>query len=259
MVKSWLESMLIALSMYSVLPVKCLNWTEKNLRNAMVFFPLVGLLCGAGLWAVWTVCGLLHVGSVLFGALAVLCGVLVTGGIHLDGFCDTADALYSRRPQEEKLRILKDPNCGPFAVFSVILVLLICFGAYVQLYQTQGRSVIWLLTGGFVMSRCLSGIAVTTLPIAPSSSLVKTFGESAGKHVRILLVIIYGIIGLLLVWFWGWLAVALTWISLIVFYGCSHMAKKQFGGITGDLAGFFLVLCETAYVLGAALLGGVLA
>ena len=109
------------------------------------------------------------------------------------------------------------------------------------------------------MSRCLSGIAVTTLPIAPSSSLVKTFGESAGKHVRVLLVIIYGIIGLLLVWFWGWLAVALTWISLIVFYGCSHMAKKQFGGITGDLAGFFLVLCETAYVLGAALLGGVLA
>ncbi|HCY33767.1 MAG TPA: adenosylcobinamide-GDP ribazoletransferase, partial [Ruminococcus sp.] len=51
--KSWLESLLIALSMYSAIPVKCLNWTEKNLRNAMVFFPLVGLLCGVGLWLVW--------------------------------------------------------------------------------------------------------------------------------------------------------------------------------------------------------------
>ena len=102
--KSWLESLLIALSMYSAIPVKCLNWTEKNLRNAMVFFPLVGLLCGAGLWLVWLVCGLLHVSSVLFGVLAVASGVLITGGIHLDGFCDTADALYSRRPQEEKLR-----------------------------------------------------------------------------------------------------------------------------------------------------------
>lgn len=175
--KSWLESLLIALSMYSAIPVKCLNWTEKNLRNAMVFFPLVGLLCGVGLWLVWLVCGLLHVSSVLFGVLAVVSGVLITGGIHLDGFCDTADALYSRRPQEEKLRILKDPNCGPFAVFSVILVLLVSFGSYVQLYQTQGRNVVWLLAGGFLLTRCLSGIAVTTLPVAPTSSLVKTFGE----------------------------------------------------------------------------------
>ena len=180
-------------------------------------------------------------------------------GIHLDGFCDTADALYSRRPQEEKLRILKDPNCGPFAVFSVILVLLVSFGSYVQLYQTQGRNVVWLLAGGFLLTRCLSGIAVTTLPVAPTSSLVKTFGENAGKYVRVLLLIEYGITGLLLVWFWGWLAVVLVWLGLFVFWGCSHMAKKQFGGITGDLAGFFLVLSETVYLLGAALLGGVLA
>ena len=190
MIKSWMESLLIALSMYSALPVKCLNWTEKNLRNAMVFFPLVGLLCGVGLFVVWTVCELLHVGAVLFGVLAVLSGVLITGGIHLDGFCDTADALYSRRPQEEKLRILKDPNCGPFAVFSVVLALLVSFGAYVQIYQTQNRSFVWLLTGVFVLSRCLSGLSVTALPIAQSSSLAKTFGESAGKHVRVILVIV---------------------------------------------------------------------
>ena len=73
------------------------------------------------------------------------------------------------------------------------------------------------------------------------------------------LLIEYGITGLLLVWFWGWLAVVLVWLGLFVFWGCSHMAKKQFGGITGDLAGFFLVLSETVYLLGAALLGGVLA
>ncbi|MFR6495154.1 MAG: hypothetical protein ACLUOF_01020 [Ruminococcus sp.] len=35
-----------------------------------------------------------------------------------------------------------------------------------------------------------------------------------------------------------WLAVVLAWIGLLVFFGCSHMAKKQFGGITGDLAAF---------------------
>lgn len=68
-----------------------------------------------------------------------------------------------------------------------------------------------------LLTRCLSGIAVTTLPVAPTSSLVKTFGENAGKYVRVLLLIEYGITGLLLVWFWGWLAVVLVWLGLFVF------------------------------------------
>lgn len=259
MIKSWMESLLIALSMYSALPVKCLNWTEKNLRNAMVFFPLVGLLCGVGLFVVWTVCELLHVGAVLFGVLAVLSGVLITGGIHLDGFCDTADALYSRRPQEEKLRILKDPNCGPFAVFSVVLALLVSFGAYVQIYQTQNRSFVWLLTGVFVLSRCLSGLSVTAAALRSPAHWRKPLAKAPENTCVLFLVIVYGVVGLLTVLFWDWLAVVLAWIGLFAFFGCSHMAKKQFGGITGDLAGFFLVLCETVCLLGAALLGGVLA
>ena len=90
--KSCFESLLIALSMYSTLPVKCLNWNAKNLRLAMLFFPIVGLLCGGGLWLVWTVCQLLHRSAYLFAVLAVLVNVWITGGIHLDGFCDTADA-----------------------------------------------------------------------------------------------------------------------------------------------------------------------
>ncbi len=256
--KSWFESFLIAVSMYSAFPVKCLNWTAENLRHAMVFFPLVGLLCGCGLWMVWTVCSLLGVGAVLFAVLAVLSIVVITGGIHLDGFCDTADALYSRRPQEEKLRILKDPNCGPFAVFSVILVLLVSFGAYTELYRIQNCYVLGLLTGGFVLTRCLSGISVTRFPCAPTSSLAKTFGENAGKHVSVILTVEFGVVGILLVLWYHWLACLLIGLSMLIFVGYYHMQKKQFGGLTGDLAGFFLVLNETAWTLGTALLGGVL-
>ncbi len=256
--KSWLESILISISMYSALPVKCLNWTEKNLRHAMVFFPLIGLFCAGGLWVVWTVCGLLNVGFVLFGVLAVLSVVVITGGIHLDGFCDTADALYSRRPQEEKLRILKDPNCGPFAVFSVVLVLLVEFGAYAQLYQSQSRYILGLLAGGFVISRCFSGISITRFPCAPTSSLAKTFGENAGKHVSVILIVQLAITAILMILWYRWIALILIVLSLLVFGGYYHMQKKQFGGLTGDLAGFFLVINETAWLLTTALLGGVL-
>lgn len=254
-----ISTVIVAFSMFSAIPMPQTEWTNKSMRYALCAFPLIGAVIG-GLVCLWRfVCLRMEFSEWILAAGICVLPVLVTGGIHLDGFCDTADALYSRRPQEEKLRILKDPNCGPFAVFSVILVLLVSFGSYVQLYQTQGRNVVWLLAGGFLLTRCLSGIAVTTLPVAPTSSLVKTFGENAGKYVRVLLLIEYGITGLLLVWFWGWLAVVLVWLGLFVFWGCSHMAKKQFGGITGDLAGFFLVLSETVYLLGAALLGGVLA
>lgn len=256
--KSLIESMLIAISMYSVLPVKCLNWTEKNLRHAMVFFPLVGLFCAGGLWLVWTACELLNVSFILFGVLAVLSVVVITGGIHLDGFCDTADALYSRRPQQEKLKILKDPNCGPFAVFSVVLVLLVEFGAYAQLYQSHSRYILGLLAGGFVISRCLSGISITSFPCAPTSSLAKTFGENAGKHVRVILIVELAIAAVLMAVWYRFIALILIVLSLLVFGGYYHMQKKQFGGLTGDLAGFFLVINETAWLLAAALLGGVL-
>ena len=127
--------------MYSAIPVKCLNWTKENLRHAMLFFPVVGILCAAGTALLWMICQLLHCKALLFAVLAVTGMVFLTGGIHLDGFCDTADALYSRRPQEEKLRILKDPNCGPFAVFSVILVFLLQTAAYDTLTTIRRLSI----------------------------------------------------------------------------------------------------------------------
>ncbi len=69
--KSWLESLLIALSMYSALPVKCMNWTNRNLRHALVFFPLIGVICMAALALLWVICSYIKIGSVLFGVLAV--------------------------------------------------------------------------------------------------------------------------------------------------------------------------------------------
>lgn len=256
--KSWIESFLISFSMYSTLPVKCLNWTTENLRNAMIFFPFIGLLCGGVLWIIWTSCEFLGVGAILFAVLAVLGIVILTGGIHIDGFCDTADALYSRRSREEKLRILKDPNCGPFAVFSIILIMLVSTGAYSELYQSSNKNILGLLTVGFVVTRCLSGISVAKFQCASTSSLAKTFGENAGKHVSIILLVEFIIFSILSLIFYKWISLILIVLSIIIFIGYYNMQKKQFGGLTGDLAGFFLVINETVWILAIALLRGVM-
>lgn len=256
--KSWLDALRIALSMYSTLPVRCLDWNTENLRHAMLFFPIVGILCGIWLWLVWILCCFLQTGSFLFAVLALLSYIFITGGIHLDGFCDTADALFSRRPMETKLKILKDPNCGSFAVCSCIMILLLQTACYTELFQKQPVSIVWFLTGGFFLSRCLSGISVTCFPCAPTSALTKTFGEHAARNSTGILIIQFLTAGIFLTAYYHLLAIFSIALLLAVFFWYYRMQKKEFGGITGDIAGFFLVLCESIWLLSAALLGGVL-
>lgn len=256
--KSWVNAFLIALSMYSTIPVKILDWNRANLRHAMVFFPFVGILCGIGFTIVWCLGKFLHISAFLAGVLAILSMILLTGAIHLDGFCDTADALYSRRSQEEKLKILKDPHCGAFAVIAVILVLLLQTAGYAELFEKSDDKICGILTGGFVLSRCLSGISVMSFPCAPTSSLAKTFKENAASGSRKILILEAVVTSILLIYYFQWLAVILIALAILVFCYYYTMQKKQFGGMTGDLAGFFLVLCETVWILGAALLGGML-
>lgn len=255
--KSCFESLLIALSMYSVLPVKCTNWTNKNLRHALVFFPLIGVICMVAVAILWMICSYIKIGSVLFGVLAVCTMVFVTGGIHLDGFCDTADALFSRRPQEEKLRILKDPNCGPFAVFSVILALMVLAGSFSEIFSDFNVSIMGLVGGGFVISRCMNGFGQTTIKCAPTSSLAKTFGSNADKSVSFILSAEFIIVSVLLILYYGYISFLLIAASLAVYGLFYRMQKKQFGGLTGDLVGFMLVICETVWCLIIAAFGGV--
>ena len=42
----WLESCLIAISMYSKIPVPQVEWTKEKMSHAMCFFPLVGVIEG---------------------------------------------------------------------------------------------------------------------------------------------------------------------------------------------------------------------
>ena len=112
----FLGSLAVALSMYSKIPVPTVDWNEKNMKYAMCFFPVAGVVTGALEYAAgyalltWTDCG-----SLFFAAVMTMIPVLVTGGIHLDGYADTMDALSSYGDREKKLEILKDPHTGAFA------------------------------------------------------------------------------------------------------------------------------------------------
>ena len=110
-----LQTIAVAFAMFSAIPVPQFEWNEKNMRYAMCAFPLIGLVIGAA----WCVCGALPLPGLARAAGFALVPVWVTGGIHLDGYADTCDALSSYGDREKKLEILKDPHCGAFAVIRL--------------------------------------------------------------------------------------------------------------------------------------------
>ena len=115
------ETVIVAFSMFSALPVPQLEWNERNRRWSLCAFPLVGVVVGLACLGWALLCARLALPAVLRGAGLCLLPVWITGGIHLDGFADTWDALSSHAAPEKKREILKDPHAGAFAVIHLCL------------------------------------------------------------------------------------------------------------------------------------------
>ncbi|MCR5665295.1 MAG: adenosylcobinamide-GDP ribazoletransferase [Eubacterium sp.] len=236
-----IKSMIIALAMYSKLPVPRMEWTKENMRYTMCFFPMIGIVIGLLEWVWYLVAEALGTGDVLRAVGLALIPVLVTGGIHLDGLLDTADALSSFQTKERRLEILKDTHAGAFAIIVCCVYFLAYFGVLTEVKEQA----VYVLGMGFILSRALSGFGVATYPCARGSGLVYTFSDGlAKKKVRVVLVL--EILALCAGMVWMDLALGMTAAVAALGFLCIYrvLTQKIFGGITGDTQGFFLQLCE---------------
>lgn len=247
-----LRSLCMAFLMYSHIPTPRVEWKDENMAYAMCFFPLVGLVEGLILVLWYLFCGWLRIGSVLFAAGAVLLPILINGGIHLDGFCDCCDALASHQTRERKLEIMKDSSAGAFAVICCCAYLLLFTAVWTE--AAPGLHAMAALALGPVLSRALSGFGVVTFKNARTGGLLATFSKAADtKKVRVVMIVWAAavIAAMLCLAPMTGAACALGSMLMFIFYRIS--AYRQFGGITGDTAGWFLQLCELAGVLVAVL------
>lgn len=249
----WLETIAVAFAMFSAIPVPQPVWNKQNMRYAMCAFPLIGAVIAFCWCVVAWLAFQLNVSEVLRAALLCAVPVVLTGGIHLDGYADVADARASHASIERKHEILKDPNCGAFALIRTAVYLLVYAG-----FCAQWRADAYGFCGAassFVASRCLSGWAVAGFPLAKNTGLAHTFAQSSDKKkVRITLAVLFAGISTLLVALFGIRGLFPVMAGLLVFVRYYVVAKKEFGGITGDLAGWFLQRCELA-MLAAVVLG----
>ncbi|CBK77806.1 Cobalamin-5-phosphate synthase [[Clostridium] cf. saccharolyticum K10] len=257
-IKDLWGSFVIAWSMYSKVPMPQVQWTDGRMKYALCFFPLIGLLIGAAAGGFFRLSEGLGAGALwtAFGGTAI--PLLITGGIHMDGFLDATDARRSFLPREKKLEILKDPRAGAFAVIGCSVYLLL----YAALFSELDRRSLFLFLGTFLTERALSGLSVVSFPMAKEDGLAASFSKAAlKKRVRWVMT---GYLAASAVYFLaagrvlfgsflpGGLCI-LTAAAVFIWY--YRMACREFGGITGDLAGYFLQTCEI-FMLAASVLCG---
>ena len=254
--KSIINGFIIAVAMYSKIPMPKVGWDKKNMKYAPCFFPVIGLIIGALLYGWSIVCLECGYWQTTFALVGVVIPVIVTGGIHLEGFMKTADALHTYENKERKLEILKDSHVSAFAV-----IMTVCF---FMLYMA-GLTLIWkenqlLLLGlSFIISRTLCGMSLVWFPIAKKEGTAYSFSSMANKRtVQVVLVTILaiGFISAVMIQpvIGAVMALAAMWVWTYFYY----MSRKQFGGITGDLLGYFLCLCELSSVLVIGVIGRIM-
>ena len=247
-----LNSLLSAFLMYSRIPVPQTEWKEENRRYALGWFPLIGAVIGLLLLLWRLLCDLLHLPQILFAAGAVCLPVFVTGGIHTDGFCDVTDALASCADREKKLAIMSDPHIGSFAVIRICLYLIV---------QTALLTVpvtlrdVCRIGCGFVLSRALSGLSAVTFRNAKKDGTLQSFVKPSHRSVTVGMCVGWMLLSGCGICACGLLSgLLMLAAATAVFAHYRITAYRHFGGITGDLCGWFLQRCEL-WMLTAAVLG----
>ncbi|MBR4861723.1 MAG: adenosylcobinamide-GDP ribazoletransferase [Firmicutes bacterium] len=242
---------------FLTLPCPLKLW-DSNLKNYMLgFLPSVGLIIGL-LWG--GLCILLMTLNLPFLVIAFLMTFLpfsLSGFLHLDGFMDCSDAILSRRPLEDRQRILKDSHTGAFAVISVVFLLL---GYYAFISQALSMGVdFFSLCLIPAVSRGISGMNVLLRKPMETSQYAHGDGAAAdGQKKKAVLIIMVQLIlccggGLLLSSSPVPVAITIGAAALGSFISILY-GKRQLGGMNGDIAGYGIVWGELMGVLTMALI-----
>ena len=246
---SVLRSAAAAFAMFSVLPVPQIDWSRNSLRWMLCAFPLVGGVIGLLCWGWAALSGWLDFPAALRGAGLTLIPVLITGGIHLDGYADTCDALASHAAPERKREILADPHLGAFAAIHLCGYFLADFALWTALPRYEAVPVLLM----FCLSRSLSGLAIAAFPLAKDTGLAHTFAQAADKRRTCVFLAVLTLLLCAGLCLWSWEGAVMAAVALGVFVYYRKMAQTQFGGLSGDLAGWFLQTAEL-WMLGALVL-----
>ena len=252
--KKYAKGFYMSLGMFCAIPLPFHIWDEKLTSIMVASFPLVGLVIGALWWGVALLTVSLSLPLMLTAAILTIVPFLIAGFIHLDGYMDTSDALLSYRNLEGRLRILKDPNVGAFAVIMLVILLILQFAAMHSI--AENARYLALIVAIAVISRCCSAFSIFTLRHMPESNYAAMLSQNTGVSHRVFAAIVA--VGAVAFSFWyAGIYGIITIAAVIVGYAVAmRKAFRGFNGISGDLLGYAMVIGEVCGFVALAILTG---
>lgn len=237
-----MRGFLIALTFFTRIPLPIpKDVTAEEFTQSYRFYPLVGLVLGLLLWLLAKLL-ILYYPPLVLGALLLGAELMLTGGIHLDGFMDSMDGLLSARSPERVLEIMKDSRVGAHASMALVGLLLLKF----SLLSSLTPSTLAVLIVMPMLSRWVFQIGVIRFPYARSQGLGKGFHESSQWVVFLLSGGVVCGVSFFLLGLAGPFALGITAL-LITFM--AFRISNLLGGLTGDLYGAFIEISEVICLL----------
>lgn len=243
MLKQFSTAFFLALSLLTRIPIPKLPTLEAaDFGRSSLFYPLVGLLIGAILCLpIWF---LPNADPLVLAAIVTVLWAAITGGLHLDGVADSADAWLGGLGDLEKThRILKDPLVGAAGAIALSATFLLKFAALTVLIKLQ---LWWLILCAPALGRNFVLLLFLTTPYVRATGLASTtVNHLPEKPAFWLVLVVIGLAGLL-----AWQGLAL---ALIAFWLLRRLMLQRLGGCTGDTAGACVEFGEAAWLIGIAL------
>jgi len=243
-----MRALLRAISFLTIIPVgkELEGESKREISRSMAWFPLVGLIPGALGFAIASLSPRPLPASVA-AFLALLAGVVITGGLHLDGLADWADGLAGRSP-EEILRIMKDTQVGAFGVSALALLLLGKYAAMLSIITSRHGLMVLLLAP--VLARWTLTLVAGTSPYPRvEGGTGRAFvGQGGWKTIiqataaMILVVLLAGDLKA------GVYALIAGGAALLI----RRHSMRRVAGVTGDILGATCEIVELAVLLAAA-------
>ncbi|WIF94966.1 adenosylcobinamide-GDP ribazoletransferase [Caminicella sporogenes] len=217
-----------------------LNVTEEDFLNGIIYFPLVGLIIGIFILAGYYV-GLSLGGSFLAAVFAVIVEIIITGGLHLDGLADTFDGIYSNRPKDRVLEIMKDSRLGTNGALALFSVLITKMALINKIPIPYIYPILLLMP---VASRLNIVIACKIGKTAKANGMGNLF---IAKITNMQLIIAY-VISIVLALLFPIAILCILIVNLFALWYVRHITLK-IDGITGDILGSLIELSEIMFLL----------
>ena len=232
----------IALQFLTVLPIELKTMpSAKQNGQAILFYPFVGLLIGLILFGVSLI--LVKLPILLIASIILVLWIWLTGGLHLDGLADTADAWVGGFGDPERtLKIMKDPSCGPIGVLSLVVVCLLKFAALYVLLEQHLNTFLILVP---VLGRSVPLFLFLTTAYVRDKGL----GRSITDFIPKKLTWTFFVITIALLCMFKWLGLVIFICFIAVLFYLRALFIKRIGGITGDTVGAAIELIETGLML----------